>query len=326
MPERTSEGPVVVTGGAGAIGSWLVARLLARGDEVRIVDDLSSGRREHLAGALDSPRCSLTVADVREPERYRDVFQGAREVWHLAANSDIRKGTKDPTLDFEHGAAATFQVLEQARRHDVRRFIYSSSSVVYGLPTVLPTPEDYGPLEPQSPYGAAKLAGEAMASAYAHSYGLRSFLFRFANIIGPAMTHGVIYDFFEKLRRDPRRLEVLGDGRQAKSYLRTEDCVEGMLLATDRASDPVNIFNLGSSDRTSAREIAEKVVAAHGGTARIEYTGGDRGWVGDIPQQLLSIDKISRLGWRPRHTSAQAVDRTIAEALAAHRTPATTDR
>ena len=306
-------GPVVVTGGAGAIGSWLVRRLLERGSEVRIVDDLSSGRKEHLGPALGSSRCSLTVADLRAPKGYQKVFRGATEVWHLAANTDIRKGSRDSTLDFELGALATFRVLELARRYDVRRFLYSSSSVVYGLPTVFPTPEEYGPLEPQSLYGAAKLAGEAMASAYAHSYGIRAFIFRFANIIGPAMTHGVIYDFFEKLRRDPARLEVLGDGRQSKSYLRTEDCVEGMLVAGDRATATVNTFNLGSPDRISAREIAEKVVAAHGGTARIEYTGGERGWVGDVPQELLAIDKVLRLGWRPRYSSAEAVDRTIAE-------------
>ena len=313
MSAGSAPAPVVVTGGAGAIGSWLVRRLLERGSEVRVIDDLSSGRREHLAEVLTSPRCSLTVADLRSPPEYEQVFRGAKEVWHLAANTDIRKGSKDSTLDFDHGAVATFRVLELARRFDVRRFLYSSSSVVYGFPSVFPTPEEYGPLEPQSLYGAAKLAGEAMASAYAHSYGIHAFVFRFANIIGPAMTHGVIYDFFEKLRRDPTRLEVLGDGRQSKSYLRTEDCVEGMLVAGDRATASVNTFNLGSTDRISAREIAEKVVAAHGGVARIEFTGGERGWVGDVPQQLLAIDKIQRLGWKPRYSSPQAVDRTIAE-------------
>jgi UDP-glucose 4-epimerase len=313
------DGPTVVTGGAGAIGSVLVRTLLERGHEVRVVDNMSSGHRDHLPSPEKTPRLSIVEADLREPATYETAFRGASAVWHLAANTDIRRGSADPRLDFEQGTFATFQVLETARRHTVPRFFFSSSSVVYGYPSVLPTPESYGPLEPQSLYGAAKLAAEGMCCAFAHSYGLKVYLFRFANIIGPGMTHGVLHDFFEKLRRDPTRLEVLGDGRQSKSYLRTEECVEGMLVAAERASEPVNIFNLGSPDRISAREIAEKVVAAHGGRARIEFTGGDRGWTGDVPQQLLAIERIGKLGWRPRLTSAAAVDRTIEEMAKARR-------
>ena len=318
MTEPPRPGPVVVTGGAGAIGSVLVGHLLARGAEVRVIDNLSGGRRDHLPGT-DAPRLSLTVADLKDPGKYAAVFEGAAELWHFAANTDIRKGSKDPRLDLEDGVLASYTVLEEARRHDVPRAVYASSSVVYGFPSVFPTPESYGPLEPESLYAAAKLAGEALFSAYAHTYGVQVHLFRFANIIGPHMTHGVLYDFFEKLRADPRRLEVLGDGRQAKSYLRTEDCVDGMLLAAEKTHRPVNLFNLGTADRISVREIAEKVVAAHGGTARIEYTGGARGWVGDVPQQLLAIDRILGLGWHPRFTSAGAVDRTIADLVAERR-------
>jgi UDP-glucose 4-epimerase len=315
MAERQLSGPVVVTGGAGAIGSVAVRKLLDRDREVRVVDNLSVGRREYLPPPATG-KLALTVADVKDPAAYSATFDGATEVWHLAANSDIRKGTKNTRLDLEEGVIAAFTVLEEARRHDVARAIYASSSVVYGYPAVFPTPESYGPLLPQSLYGAAKLGGEALFSAYAHTYGLRVYLFRFANIIGPHMTHGVLYDFFEKLRADPRRLEVLGDGRQAKSYLRTEDCVDGMLLATDRSDQPVNLYNLGTEDRISVQVIAEKVVAAHGGTARIDYTGGAQGWVGDVPQQLLAIDRIRELGWRPRLSSAAAIDRTIAELFA----------
>lgn len=315
MTEGPNDGPIVVTGGAGAIGSVLVRQLLARGREVRVVDNLSGGRRDHLPeGGTD--RLSITVADLRKPDEYSSVFEGATEFWHLAANTDIRRGSNLPRLDLEEGTLASFAVLEEARRHDVRRAVFSSSSVIYGYPTVFPTPESYGPLQPQSLYAASKLAVEGLFSAYAHTYGFRSYLFRFANIIGPRMTHGILYDFFEKLKSDPRRLEVLGDGRQAKSYLRTEDCVDGMLLATEKSSDPVNAFNLGTRDRISVREIAEKVVAAHGGSARIEYTGGERGWVGDVPQQLIDIDRMERLGWTPRYTSAGAVDRTISELAA----------
>jgi UDP-glucose 4-epimerase len=314
MPTGSRSGPVVVTGGAGAIGSSLVPALLARGLSVRVVDNLSSGRREHLP---PSERVEFVRADLRDPGQFAERFREVGSVWHLAANPDIRLGTAEPRVDLENGTLATFHVLEAVRRFDVPSVVYSSSSTVYGTPKTFPTPEEYGPLLPESIYGAGKLAAEGLVSAYAHSYGIRACIYRFANIIGPGMTHGILPDFFAKLRQDPSRLEVLGDGHQAKSYLRTEDCIEGMLVGFDRAPDPVNVFNLGTSDRISVREIAEKVVAAHGGKARIDYTGGERGWVGDVPQQLLSIARIGALGWKPRTNSAGAIDRTIAEMRAA---------
>jgi UDP-glucose 4-epimerase len=317
MSDPAPEGPVVVTGGAGAIGSVLVRELLERASEVRVIDNLSSGRREHLLPSPSGKKAVLTVTDLKNPASYADLFRGASTIWHLATNPDIRKGLTDPRLDLEEGTLATFHVLEAARRHDVPVVAFSSSSVVYGLPTVFPTPEEYGPLQPQSLYGAAKLAAEGLLTAYAHSYGVTAYIFRFANVIGPNMTHGILPDFFEKLHRDPTRLEILGDGRQAKSYLRTEDCVAGMLLATERAHDRVNLFNLGTPDQISAREIGEKVVAAHGNRARIEFTGGERGWAGDVPVQLLSIRRLQALGWLPRWNSAQAVDRSIAEMIEA---------
>ena len=308
--------PVVVTGGAGAIGSVLVAALLKAGKTVRVVDNLSSGSRAALPPMAEHGRLSFHLFDLARGELPADVVRGAGEIWHLAANADIRKGTADPRVDLENGTLATFHVLESARRADIPRFRFSSSSVVYGLASVQPTPETYGPMAPESLYGAAKLAAEAMLSAYAHSYGLSAHIFRFANIIDGRMNHGILHDFFEKLGRDPTRLEVLGDGRQAKSYLRTEDCVAGMRRAADHTDGPVNFFNLGAADRISVREIAEKVVRAHGGTARIDYLGGSKGWTGDVPHQLLSIEKLAALGWRPSSSSAGAVDRTIAELLA----------
>jgi UDP-glucose 4-epimerase len=319
MAPTEGERAVVVTGGAGAIGSVLVRALLARGDEVRVIDNLSSGQRGFLPPPNPGHRLSLTVADLREPAAYASRLKGAAEVWHLAANPDIRRGTADPRVDLDHGTLATFHLLEAARRAEVPRILFSSSSAVYGRPDRFPTPEEYGPLLPESLYGAAKLASEALLSAYARSYGTQVYLFRFANIIGPAMTHGILYDLFEKLRADPDRLEVLGDGRQAKSYLRAEECVEGMRFVADHSTEPVNLYNLGARDRISVREIAEKVVAAHGGRARIEFTGGEKGWAGDVPQQLLAIDKVERLGWKPRRSSAQAIDLTISEMAAARR-------
>ena len=327
MSEPTAGGPRVVTGGAGAIGSVLVDRLLRDGHAVEVLDNLSTGLRSRLPTGSAAARMRFTTCQLGAAEPPEAPFRGASEVWHLAANADVRRGPEDPRVDFTNGTVATFQVLERARRCDVPRVVFSSSSVVYGLPTVFPTPESYGPLEPESLYGGAKLAAEGLFSAYAHTYGLRAYIFRFANIIDGRANHGILHDFFEKLRSDPRRLEVLGDGRQAKSYLRTEECVEGMLTAVGRATEKVNLYNLGSLDRISVREIAEKVVAAHGGHARIQYTGGDRGWVGDVPQQLLSVDKVGRLGWKPALTSAQAVDRTIREMAEARGVaPASTPR
>jgi UDP-glucose 4-epimerase len=315
MPKSTVRGPAIVTGGAGAIGSVLVAALADRGHEVRVLDNLSSGRRGQLPTGGANRAIELTVADVAHPSSWSERFRGAEEVWHLAANPDVRRGVAEPRLDLENGALATFHVLEAARRWDVERFLFSSSSVVYGRASVFPTPEEYGPLLPESIYGAAKLASEGLVSAYARCYGLRAWMFRFANVIDGRMNHGILHDLFAKLAQDPTRLPVLGDGHQAKSYLRTEDCVGGMLLAAERASETLNLFNLGARDRISVREIAEKVVAAHGGSARIEFSGGERGWAGDIPQQLLAIDRITALGWAPSATSAGAVDRTIREML-----------
>jgi UDP-glucose 4-epimerase len=319
MANDRAAGPVVVTGGAGAIGAWLVRCLLDDGTPTHIVDNLSSGRREHLGGYAHHPELSFTVADLRTLDAIAPSFVGASAVWHLAANPDIRRGTEDPSLDFGHGTQATFHALEAARRADVPRFLFSSSSVVYGFPTKFPTPEEYGPLLPESLYGASKLAGEAMVSAYAHCYGMKNHIFRFANIIGPGMTHGVIFDFFAKLARDPTRLEVLGDGHQAKSYLRVEDCVDGMRAAAVHADAPVTVLNVGNVDRISVKEIAEKVVAAHGGSARIEYAGGAQGWVGDVPRQWLAIDRIRALGWTPKLTSVEAVAKTIEEMARARR-------
>lgn len=319
MPRLDLHHPVVVTGGAGAIGSVLVEELLARGAEVRVLDNFSSGRVDHLPHGGHAPHLSVHRVDIRHLPEVARAVRGAGSVFHLAANPDIRLGTEEPSLDLEHGTVGTFHVLEAARRADVPFVAFSSSSVVYGLPDRFPTPEEYGPLIPQSLYGASKLASEALLGAYAHTYGLSTTIYRFANIIGPTMTHGVIFDFFEKLRADPSRLEVLGDGRQSKSWLRTEDCVVAMLTAAEKGSGPVDVYNLGTDDQVAVQEIAEMVVNARGGKARIEYTGGRQGWAGDIPVQLLAIDRIRRLGWTPRWNSRQAVDRTIQELAA--RTP-----
>ncbi|MGA7862265.1 MAG: NAD-dependent epimerase/dehydratase family protein [Thermoplasmata archaeon] len=312
MTTPTELAPVVVTGGAGAIGAVLARKVAEAGHPVRVIDNLSSGKRERLKDLEAAGKVQFHRHDLREMDGLTEIFRGAGSVWHFAANPNIQKGTEDPRLDLEHGTVATAHVLEAARHAHVPRILFSSSSVVYGLPTVFPTPESYGPLLPQSQYGASKLASEAMISAYCYSYQMQGWIFRFANIVGPGMTHGVIYDFLRKLQRDPTRLEVLGDGNQAKSYLWVDDCIDAMQLAEERSHDPVNVFNLGTEQQVPVRTIAERVVRAFGGTARIEYTGGAQGWAGDIPKQLLSVDRIQALGWKPRFDSSAVVDKAIA--------------
>jgi len=312
MPTESARRRAVVTGGAGAIGSVLVRGLLAEGAAVTVVDNLSSGRIENLGEAQSHERFRFLKADLLEPDRIRPAFRGATEAWHLAANPDIRRGSVEPRIDFDQGARATLHVLEAVRAEKVGWIGFSSSSVVYGLPSVFPTPESYGPLLPQSQYGANKLASEGLISAFVHSYGGEAAIFRFANIVGPAMSHGIVYDFLQKLKKEPGRLEVLGDGRQTKSYLSTEDCVSGMRLVRHKGEKPAGVYNLGNQDQISAGDIARKVVAAMGGKAKIEFTGGERGWVGDVPRQYLATDRARALGWKPTSTSAGAVDRSIA--------------
>jgi len=238
-------------------------------------------------------------------------------VIHLAANSDIFRGLEDTELDLNQGVLATFSVLEAMRRNDVKRLIFSSSSVVYGEPTVVPTPEDYGPLLPISFYGASKLACEGLVTAYGHNFGIQSWMYRFGNIVGPNATHGVILDFIHKLQADPTRLEVLGDGRQAKPYLHVSDCVDGMLFGFEHAAAPVNVFNLAVEDVVDVATIARIVIEAMGlDGVTVRYTGGERGWPGDVPRVGLSPRRMSDLGWTASMTSRQAVQRAAREIVA----------
>jgi UDP-glucose 4-epimerase len=220
----------------------------------------------------------------------------------------------DPEVDLRQGVLATFNVLEAMRGHGIGRLLFASSSVVYGEAEVIPTPEDYGPLLPISFYGASKLAGEGLVTAYGHNAGIRSWVYRFGNIVGPNATHGVLLDFVRRLRADPSRLEVLGDGRQAKPYLHVTDCVDGMLFGFEHAGAPVNVFNLAVGDALDVASIAAIVIRAMGleGTA-IAYTGGDRGWPGDVPRVGLDPSRMAALGWTASMTSRQAVEQAACE-------------
>ena len=299
----------LVTGGAGFIGSHLIDRLVARGDDVVVIDNLSSGDVSFIQPHLDNGRARLVEGDICNPSDVgRAMAMEIDCVFHLAANPDIRLGTRITDTDLQQGTVATYNILEAMRLNDVGRIVFASRSVVYGEDAPLPTPEDHGPCMPISLYGASKQAGEGLISSWVGTFGLQAWIFRFANIIGARGTHGVIFDFIHKLKNDPTRLEVLGNGLQEKSYMEVGDCVDAMLHVMANAHQPLNLFNLGSHDTASVRRIAEIVVEVTGcADARIEYTGGDRGWAGDIPRARLGIDKMLQTGFDVAMNSEEAI-------------------
>jgi len=308
---------VFITGGAGFVGSHMAHRLAGAGHAVTAYDNLSLGRRAFLADLVDANACALVEADLLDRDRLLDAMAGHDLVVHLAANSDIPRGVADPEVDLRQGVVATFNVLEAMRAHGIGQLLFASSSVVYGEAETIPTPEDYGPLLPISYYGASKLAGEGLTTAYGHNAGIRSWVYRFGNIVGPHATHGVILDFVHKLQADPTRLEVLGDGRQAKPYLHVTDCVDGMLFGFEHADAPVNVFNLAVDDALDVASIAEIVVEAMGlADVAIVYTGGERGWPGDVPRVGLDPARLTSLGWTASMPSREAVRRAAAEIVA----------
>jgi UDP-glucose 4-epimerase len=306
----------VVTGGAGFIGSHLVDALLAAGNEVTVVDNLSGGKREFLQPHEGNRRFRFVEADLSAEGFICEDFKGADTVFHLAANPDVRTGATDTKTPIRQNIMTTYNVLESMRLNGVSRIAFTSTSTIYGEATVVPTPEDYGPLLPISLYGASKLSCEALISSYCHTFGMKAWIYRFANIVGDRGTHGVIFDFIRKLRTDPEKLTILGDGRQSKSYLHISDCVEAMLFVVENAREQVNVYNIGSDDRFDVTGIA-RVVAGEMGLKDVafEYTGGDRGWKGDVPFMALSIGKIKALGWKPAHDSEASVRLCVKQLL-----------
>ena len=303
----------LVTGGAGFIGSHLCDRLLARGDEVWCVDNLHLGRRRNIAHLERSNSFHFLEQDVLARDRLEALFAEAKleAVFHLAANSDIAAGSADPELDFRLNELTTTAVLDAMRRHGVRRLFFASTSAVFGEANAV-LHEDYGPLAPISFYGASKLAAEAYISTYAHLFGLSAVVLRFPNVVGERATHGVIYDFLRKLDKNPRELEVLGDGNQTKPYLYVSDLVDAILVACERSSGPLCVYHAAGIGETSVREIAQIVLAATGRSeTKIRYTGGDRGWPGDVPRFRYDISRLQALGWRPQRHSTDAVRHAV---------------
>jgi len=297
---------VTVTGGAGFVGSHLVERL-APDNDVLVVDDCSNGDPSAVPDAA-----TFLEGDVTDPAVVADAITAQTDVvFHLAAAKAV--DTDRPREQFEANAAMTYNVLERMDEVDADALAYTSSSTVYGK-APRPTPEDYAPLEPISAYGAGKLAEEGLVSTYAHSHGIQSWVFRFANIVGPRLRGAVIPDFIEKLREDPDRLVILGDGKQEKSYMHVEDCVDAIVHVVEAAEGPLTQCNLGTRTTTSVDRIADIVSDVLGVDPAYEYTGGDRGWTGDVPRMRLSVEKLAGLGWEPDRSSDDAV-RQAAEEL-----------
>ncbi|QRV13919.1 NAD-dependent epimerase/dehydratase family protein [Haloterrigena salifodinae] len=302
-----SNGRVLVTGGAGFIGSHLTERLLADGIEVTIVDDLSNGDADRVP-----EDATFVDADLTEPGVLDGRLDGVDLVFHLAASKHV--DTDRPHGQFDDNTRMTRNILESMADAGVAEIAYTSSSTVYGE-APRPTPEDYAPLEPISAYGASKLADEGLLSARAHSHDLTVWNFRFANVVGPRLRGAVIPDFIEKLQDDPETLTILGDGRQEKSYLDVEDCLDAMLHVVEHADDAMNTYNLGTRTTTSVDRIAAIVADEMDLEPEFEYTGGERGWTGDVPKMRLSIEKLSALGWEPTRSSDEAVRRATREIL-----------
>ena len=314
MASTLADARVVVTGGAGFIGSHLVDRLLNEGAEVWVLDNLSSGKEEFLERWFGEDRLRLVRTDVTKFDSILPYFKDVEAVFHLAANPDVRTSAENGYLHVEQNVLATYNVLEAMRFQDVPEIALTSTSTVYGEAKAIPTPETYGPCVPISVYAATKLAAEALVSSYAGTFGMRGIIYRFANVIGPRGTHGVIFDFIHKLKKNPNELEILGDGKQRKSYVYVTDCIEAMMLGRAKAADRLEVYNIGTEQSTDVITIADIVTETMGlFGVRYRPTGGvdgGRGWKGDVKTMVLGITKLKALGWAPKLTSDDAVRKT----------------
>jgi UDP-glucose 4-epimerase len=306
---------MLITGGAGFIGSHLTEELLNQRYKVVVLDNFSNGKMENIQHLLNNPSLTIAKQDLKRPQKLGQIVNTSDTIFHLAANPEVKIGETEPKTHFEENILATFNLLEATRKNGKQKtIVFTSTSTVYGEAKLVPTPEDYAPLIPISTYGASKLACEALITSYAYTFNHRALILRLANVIGPRSNHGVIVDFIRKIRANPRELTILGDGKQEKSYMYISDCIEAIKHLTktfSRSSQKVDVFNVGSKDKVTVAQIA-KTVSEEMNTPRIEYkfTGGvdgGRGWKGDVKIMQLSIDKLVRTGWKPSHSSKQAV-------------------
>ena len=300
-----------VSGGAGFIGSNLVDRLLDVGHEVTVYDNLSTGLLQFLEYARDFDCFRLVKGDLLDEDSLSEAITGHEFVFHLAANADVRFGTEHPRRDLEQNTIVTYNILEAMRNHGIRKIAFASTGSVYGEATVIPTPEG-APFPIQtSLYAASKLAGEGMIAAYCEGFGFQSWIFRFVSILGERYTHGHVFDFYRELKQNPSRLEVLGNGKQRKSYLYIQDCIDAILLALEKSNESVNVLNLGVDGYCEVNDSIGWICEELGVSPKLEYTGGDRGWIGDNPFIFLDTSKIRDLGWKPKLSIKDGVLKTI---------------
>ena len=300
-----------VTGGAGFIGSHLVDRLLQEGHEVVAYDNLSTGQPRFLEHARSCRGFTMIEGDTLESGDLTRAMGGCDLVFHLAANADVRFGTEHPRKDLDQNTIATFNVLEAMRANGIHRIAFSSTGSVYGEPDVFPTKET-APFPVQtSLYGASKLAGEGLIQAYCEGFGLQSFIFRFVSILGERYSHGHVFDFYRSLCANPHELRVLGDGRQRKSYLHVDDCIDAIFRAIEKARDKVNVFNLGTEEYCQVNDSIGWITSHLGLDPVRTYTGGDRGWIGDSPFIFLDTAKIRSLGWTPKMSIQEGIIKTL---------------
>jgi UDP-glucose 4-epimerase len=303
---------VFITGAAGFIGSHLVDRLLQKGIRVVGYDNFSTGIEPYLQSARQNSNFTLIRDDVLDRPALTRAMSGCDFVFHLAANADVRFGTRHPHKDLEQNTMATFNVLEAMRANGIKRIAFSSTGSVYGEPKTFPTPED-APFPTQtSLYGASKLAGEGLIEAYAEGFGFQGFIFRFVSILGERYSHGHVFDFYQALRSNPDQLKVLGDGHQRKSYLYVQDCLDAMLQAIQKSTARVSIYNLGTDEYCEVNDSIQWITGKLGLTPRLSYTGGTRGWVGDSPFIFLDCSRIRALGWVPQVSIREGIEKTLA--------------
>jgi len=300
-----------VTGAAGFIGSNVVDRLLADGHEVVGYDNFSTGQQRFLENAHRSPRFVMIHGDTLDLPRLSASVSGCDFVFHFAANADVRFGLDHPKKDIEQNVLATFHTLEAMRTAGVKRIAFSSTGSIYGEPSVFPTPEDAPfPLQ-TSIYGASKLGGEGLIQAYCEGFGFEAWIFRFVSILGERYSHGHVFDFYRSLRENPNELRVLGNGRQRKSYLYIQDCIDAMLFAIERPTAHVHVYNLGTDEYCEVNDSIGWIIERLGIKPRLSYSGGDRGWVGDSPFIFLDTSKIRSLGWQPKLSIREGIIRTL---------------